>query len=85
MAAIWIICACFFVVVTAQDIAALNKKIKQVNAYRDLSLDDIRRVEEAFDGMRGFWYQDMQSLLLEASEVGLEICQQNAWLGLLNS
>ena len=70
MAAIWLIFTCFFVAVTAQDFAALNNKIQQVNAYRDLSLDDIRRVESAFDGMRDFWYQNMKSLLLEASEFG---------------
>ena len=67
MAAIWLIFTCFFVAVTAQDFAVLNNKIHQVNAYR---LEEIRRVENAFDGMRDFWYQDVQSLLIEASEFG---------------
>ena len=70
MDAIWLIFACFFVAVTAQDFAALNNKLEQVNAYRNLSFDYIRRVENSFDGMRDFWYQDMKSLLLEASEFG---------------
>ena len=70
MAAIWLTFACFFVAVSAQNFAALNKKLEQVNSYRDLSLEDIRSVEDAFEGMRDFWYEDMKSLLLEASEFG---------------
>ena len=68
MAAIWLTFACFFVAVSAQNFAALNKKLEQVNSYRDLALEDIRSVEDAFDEMRDFWYEDMKSLLLEASE-----------------
>ena len=71
MDAVWLTFACcFFVAVTAQDFAVLNNKLEQVNAYRDLSFDNIRRVENAFDGMRDFWYRDMKSLLLEAPEFG---------------
>ena len=58
MATIWLTFACFFVAVSAQNFAALNKKLEQVSSYRDL---DIRSVEEAFDGMRDFWYEDMKS------------------------
>ena len=60
--------ACFFVAVTAQDFVALNNKLQQVNAYRDLSVEDVRSLEKSFEGIRDFWYRDMQSLLLEASE-----------------
>ena len=67
MAAIWLTFACFFVAVTAQDFATLSRKLEQVSAYRDLSLDDIRNVENAFDGVWDFWYQYMKTLLLEAS------------------
>ena len=67
MAAIWLTFACFFVAVSVQNFAALNKKLEQVS---DLFLEDIRSVEDAFDGMRDFWYEDMKSLLLEALEFG---------------
>ena len=67
---IWITFACFFVAVTAQDFVALNNKLRQVNAYRDLSVEDVRSLEKSFEGMRDFWYRDMQSLLLEASKFG---------------
>jgi peptidoglycan/LPS O-acetylase OafA/YrhL len=70
MAAIWLTFACFFVAVSAQNFEGLTSKLERVNAYRDLFLEDLRSVEDAFDGMRDFWYEDMKSLLLEASELG---------------
>ncbi len=70
MAAIWLTFACFFVAVSAQDFEGLTSKLERVNANRNLSLEDVRSVEDAFDGMRDFWYEDMKSLLLEASEFG---------------
>ena len=69
-AATWLTFAYFFASATAQDFVALSNKLQEANAYRDLSIDDMRSLENSFEGIRDFWYKDVKSLLLDASERG---------------